>query len=247
MKGLAKRNNKTRGKTTRRKKSRGKTTRKRKNRGGSGGLENVVNEHSKRYTDTEIKTMKINFDQEYLSAKNEIKKHFDDIANDLKRDLKNIKFNGTAETKNDENEQPNKKKKTNNTSQDLAKAEDLIHFEYMKTTKARAAELTQLRTNAFEKMEEINEIEKNEHRAREKERIDERNYQTAMQKAEEEGVVYNPPSPSRPTDFMAPNQRYDPLSYPDYPDTADAERMGDMGDNSEWYGGKKRKYHKKRK
>jgi hypothetical protein len=38
MKGLAKRNNKTRGKTVRRRKSRGKTARRRKTRGGDGEM-----------------------------------------------------------------------------------------------------------------------------------------------------------------------------------------------------------------
>jgi len=65
---------------------------------------------------------------------------------------------------------------------------------------------------------------------------------TAMQKAEEEGVKYNPPSPSRITDFMAPDQSYDPLSHPD---TYENQRI-DM-DLPEGFGGKKRKYHKKRK
>ncbi len=43
MKGLAKRNNKTRGKTVRRRKSRGKTARRRKTRGGDGEMPGWLN------------------------------------------------------------------------------------------------------------------------------------------------------------------------------------------------------------
>jgi len=46
MKGLAKRNNKTRGKTVRRRKSRGKTARRRKTRGGDGEMPEWLNKEN---------------------------------------------------------------------------------------------------------------------------------------------------------------------------------------------------------
>jgi len=246
MKGLAKRNNKTRGKTTRKRKNNRKTIRKGKKRGGNGSDRNgFANFQSpKRYTDAEINTMKETANNDYLSKKSIIIKKFNGIVDVLEQNLRDIKFNGAEETKNDENEQPNKKKRTNNTTQDLAKAEDLINFKYMKATNARAAELQQLNTNGYEKMKEISEIEQNEREARETERIEERNYQTAMQKAKEEGLSYLPvESPGKGDQFSQEEDLHKTAAKFKKQDDEDFNN----GNVLTFNGGKKRKTHKKRK
>ena len=70
MKGLAKRNNKTRGKTVRRRKNNRKTIRKGKKRGGAG-LEEIVNEKTPQQQKTELnmENDKLMYDKEILTYK----------------------------------------------------------------------------------------------------------------------------------------------------------------------------------
>jgi len=249
MKGLAKRNNKTRGKTTRKRKNRGKATHKRKNRGGSGKLANMAvvqptyddlvsdNENAEHRLMDIIKRT----DDEFKAEEIEYVKYVTQLREET----------GYVESKHvDENDHPNKKTKINNDTK-IAAAEEKLNKKLDALNKERdiaeteyKAEMDRIKTE-YSRM--THDREKNEKHDREKAEIDEINANAARQKAKDQRVKRNPPSPSRSTDYMAPDQSYDPLSYPDYPKTADEERMSDMGDKSEWYGGKKRKYHKKRK
>ena len=113
----------------------------------------------------------------------------------------------------------------------------------MNAKTARTAELQQLKTNGYEKMKEIIEIEQNEREAREKERIEERNYQTAMKKAEEGRLPYLPVEDPSKGQLIS---QTDDLEL-----TAVKQAEQDRNDFEKnvltFNGGKKRKTHKKRK
>ena len=236
MKGLAKKNNKTRGKITHRKKNNRKTIRKGKKCGGNDNDKNVSIhwQNPSRYTDEEIKKMKINAEDEYNLYKSQINKDFDEIVDKLENRQKQA-YNGEEETKNIENEQPNKKKKLN------TKIMNEIKNEYDIAVKARKEKINNLNTNAFKKIAEIKQIEKNEEEQRKKEEIEYRNLKEAMKKSVNLEYL-EPETDPRKGEQISQEQQLD----------EDAKKQAKedytiFKDAITFNGGKKRKTHKKRK
>ena len=123
MKGLAKRNNKTRGKTVRRRKNNRKTIRKGKKRGGAG-LENTLPQQK-----AELMVRKNKADKDYQTMLNKKATVFNAAETVFKNTVEqeNEKKNGYTETKNgDGDENPHKKTKYNDPDGKIAAADVVL-------------------------------------------------------------------------------------------------------------------------
>ena len=235
MKGLAKRNNKTRGKTTRRRKSRGKTTRRRKSRGGSGGLAGMLAVQQPTYDD--LMNARDIAEQKYKNILDRTGTDFNKAEQKYITLVKQLQIPiGYGESKQvDENKHPNKQSQfeMENANTVLNTKMNELNIERKTADDEYNAEITRINN-------EVLRIMRDDKHAREKSEIEKRNYQTAIENAKTQGASYTEVSKPNETDVNVQAQTYDPL---DYTNTYEKQRT-DMG-LPEGFGGKKRKSHKK--
>lgn len=251
MKGLAKKNNKTRSKRRHRKKNNRKTIRKRNKYGGSG-LQYIANKKSLQQQKDELIDELKSHEEAYKSKVEENNEIFKKLNIELNTILDNYKNmspknnNGYTEAKNDdENTPPNKKRRTDIKAEFKQKKEER-DSKKDKLQREIFEEHTKLNKKRKEIQDKLTEIEKDIQLAIERQMIEDENYEKAIQRAKELNLIYLPPHDPNEGIHVSQQQQLDE----DAKKQAKKERTifdNMVEDNVYFNGGKKRKTHKKRK
>jgi hypothetical protein len=251
MKGLPKKNNKTRGKTNRRKKNNRKTIRKRNKRGGAG-LQDIANEKPLLQQKDELINELKSHEEAYKSKveeNNEIFKKLNTELNtilDIYKNMSPKNNNGSTEAKNDdENTQPNIKKRTDIKAEFIQKKKER-DSKKDKLQREINEEHTKLNTKRKEIQDKLTEIEKDIQLAKERQMIEDENYEKAMERAKKLNLIYLPPHDPNEGIHVSQVKELEKdeaeLAEHDYTIFEKANEMGIIT-----IGGKKRKTYKKRK
>ena len=249
MKGLAKRNNKTRGKTVRRRKNNRKTIRKGKKRGGAG-VDNIPIETSLPEKKAELMYRRNKAKNTYQEILNRTADEFYKLELDFVqfREQTNNKT-GYAETKNeDENQHPTKKLKYNDPDETIAAAVEELE-EQMKLLNNEREIATTKYKEEIESIESVFSFIKQKVKEQQETAYinakKDRKIEEAKIKNKEEGKYLSPLNNG--TVFNVDQATtLTSQALQDYHDNlANHIRMEDEG--LTFNGGKKRKTHKKRK
>jgi len=245
MKGLAKRNNKTRGKTVRRRKNNRKTIRKGKKRGGAG-LENTLPQQK-----AELMVRKNKADKDYQTMLNIKATVFNAAETVFKNTVKqeNEKKNGYIETKNEDgDENPHKRTKYNDPDGKIAAADVIFEQLMNKLNKEIATATTDYKEKIERIQEEFSNITQMEKELQETAYINakkDRKIEEAKRKNKEEDKYLSPLNNGTVFNVdqglglnLTEEQTYNM-------DNLDFRNMEDEG--LTFNGGNKRKTHKKRK
>ena len=248
MKGLAKKNNKTRGKGTHKKKNR-KTIRKGNKRGG-GGLEDIFNdEKTLQQQKAELISRKNKADEDYQKILNRTAYDFNKVEIDFVNFVKQIRGeSGYTETK-DENQHPNKKSKINyDAEKKVAAAENKLENIMKSLNEEREIAINKYKAEKKEIEDKLTDIEKQERQKIADEEFQSKqdiNTQKRMVENMKKGLYINPDEPRGQHGPLLSITQERELNK----NAADLEKADneDFNDALTFNGGKKRKTYKKRK
>ena len=249
MKGLAKRNNKTRGKTTRKRKNNRKTIRKGNKRGGAG-LEDIKEEES-------LPRQK----DELLCRKNQAKNTYQEILDRTAAAFNKVELNfvqlvkqtnnktGYAETKNeDENQYPNKKTKYNDPDGTIAAAEAELEKKMKLLNNEREIATTEYNAELKKIEGEFSFIKQKEKEQKETADINDENDKKILEKIikNKKAKIYLEPYDNG-TVFNVDQTPYLTRKIKEEIEADNREYDNAVKSGVVFNGGKKRKTHKKRK
>jgi hypothetical protein len=266
MKGLAKRNNKTRGKTVRRRKNNRKTIRKGKKRGGAG-LEGIVNEKTPQQQKTELnmENDKLMYDKEILTYKYKEKlRNSKEVLHERNLEFINYKERlikeqeenvsndrGSTETK-DGDETSNKKFKSNIEGDIQIKNNEVnilmnkLQIELNTAYAKFNIELDGIQKKIQIIQSKLTEIEKEIQLANERRDIENNNYNEAILRARELNLQYLHVEDPSKGDQTSQNEYLDAMAIEQEEDNNTIFKNMEESDLT-FNGGNKRKTHKKRK
>ena len=250
MKGLAKKNNKTRGKITHRKKNNRKTIRKGKKRGGGGLEDNFNDEKTLQQQKAELMSRKNKAGEDYQKILNITAYDFKKVEIDFVNFVKQIRGEyGYTETK-DENQHPNKKSKINYDAEEkVAAAEKKLENIMNSLNEEREIATNKYKAEKKEIEDKLTNIEKQErHKIADEEFQRKQDIKTQERMVEnmKKGLYINP---DEPRDQHGPLQFVSQERELDKDATKRAKQDEEDFNNNviTFNGGKKRKTHKKRK